>query len=134
MIDILKIIMKGKVEEDKYNKTSIESLVLGILAMLSSSAFFLLMPNKPFGLNIIGPINIHEEFNIFVFFLFLILLLGVLSIGSSIVAIVFGIKDFRGIYRGAHITKGKVIYSIGAIIGIASIIFIIIFLIALSIY
>jgi len=101
--------MKDTVEEDKYNKTSIESFVLGILAILSSSAFFLLMPNKPFGLNIIGPINIHEEFNIFVFFLFLILLLGVLSIGSSIVAIVFGIKDFRGIYRGAHITKGKAI-------------------------
>lgn len=124
--------MKDTVEEDKYNKTSIESFVLGIFAMLSSFAFFLLMPNKPFGLNIIGPINIHEEFNIFVFFLFLILLLGVLSIGSSIVAIVFGIKDFRGIYRGAHITKGKAIYIIGAALGVASIIFIIIFMIALN--
>jgi len=124
--------MKDIVKEDKYNKTSIESFVLGILAMLSSSAFFLLMPNKPFGLNIIGPINIHEEFNIFVFFLFLILLLGVLSIGSSIVAIVFGIKDFRGIYRGAYIIKGKAIYIIGAALGVASIIFIIIFMIALN--
>jgi len=126
--------MKDKAEEDKYNKTSFESLVLGILAILSSSAFFLLMPNKPFGLNIIGTIDMHNGFNIFVFFLLLILTLGVFTIGSSIIAIVFGIKDFKGIYRGAHIIKGKVIYLIGATIGTVSIIFILIFLIALSIY
>ena len=134
MINISNIIMKGKVEEDKYNKISNESLVLGILALLSSFAFFLLVPNKPFGFNIIEPINIHEEFNIFVFFLFLILLLGVFVIGSSIVAIVFGIKDFRGIYRGAHIIKGKAIYLVGAVLGVTSIIFIIIFMITFSIY
>jgi hypothetical protein len=134
MIDILKIIMKGNVEEDKYNKTSVESLILGILALLSSSAFFLLMPNKPFGLNVVGPISMHEHFNVFVFFLFLILTIGVLAIGSSIIATVFGIKDFRGIYRGAHIIGGKVIYLIGAILGILSIIFVIIFLIVLAIY
>ena len=116
------------------NKTSIESLVLGILAVLSSVAFFLLIPGKPFGPNILQPMDAVKEFSKFTFFLFLILLLGVITVGSSIVAIVFGIKDFRGIYRGAYINMGRGIYLVGAALGSLSLIFVISFLVILSIY
>lgn len=116
------------------NKTSIESLVLGILAVLSSVALFLLIPGKPFGFNILQPMDAVEEFSKFTFFLFLILLLGVITVGSSIVAIVFGIKDFRGIYRGAYISMGRGIYLVGAALGSLSLIFVISFLVILSIY
>ena len=86
--------------------------------MLSSIVFFLLIPGKPFGINILQPIDAMEEFSKFTFFLFLILLLFMIAIGSSIVAIIFGIKDFRGIYRGAYIFSGKGIYLVGVVLGI----------------
>jgi hypothetical protein len=120
--------------ENKYNRTSFESFVLGMLALFSSIAFFLLVPAKPFGLNLIGPIDAIEKFNKYVFFLFLILLLGMVAASSSITAIVFGIKDFKGIFRGAHILKGKGIYLAGAAIGAFSIIFLVSFFIILYLF
>lgn len=126
------LIMNNKVEEDKYSKTSIESLVLGILAVLSSFSFFLLLPNKPFGINIIGPMNALEQFTKFTFLLFFVWLLCIFAIGLSIVAIVFGIMDFRGIFRGLHVIEGKGIYLAGVILGTVSILFIISFLIVLN--
>jgi hypothetical protein len=113
--------MSDEIEENKYNQTSFESFVLGILAIFSYIAFFLLVPGKPFGLNLIRPID-------------LILLLGMVTAGSSIVAIVFGIKDYRGIFRGAHIIKGKSIYLAGAAMGALSIIFLIAFFIILYLF
>ena len=113
------------------NRTSIESLILGIISVLSGVLLFLLIPQKPYGFNIIQPIDAVEEFNKFTFLLFFILLLCVITIGSAIVAIVFGIKDFRGIFRGAHITKGRTIYLIGAILGILSILSFIILMVTL---
>jgi len=126
--------LNNMVKNDKYDKTSIESLVLGILALLSSVVFFFLIPGKPFGINILQPIDALEEFYKFTFFLFLILLLCVIAIGSSIMAIIFGVKDFRGIYRGAHISRGKGLYLIGVALGILTILFLIIFFITLSAY
>ena len=114
--------MNDEIEENKYNRTSYESFVLGMLAFFSSVAFFFLVPQKPFGFNLIGPIDAIEKFNKYVFFLFLILLLGMLAAGSSVIAIVFGIKDYKGIFRGAHIVKGKGIYLAGAAMGALSII------------
>ncbi len=92
------------------------------------------MPGKSFGFNLIGLIDPSVAFNKYVFFLFLILLLGVMAAGSSIVAIVFGIKDFKGIYRGAHIRKGKAIYLAGAAMGSLCIIFLISFFIILYLF
>jgi hypothetical protein len=126
--------MSDEIEENKYNQTSFESFVLGILAIFSYIAFFLLVPGKPFGLNLIRPIDPGVAFNKYVFFLFLILLLGMVTAGSSIVAIVFGIKDYRGIFRGAHIIKGKSIYLAGAAMGALSIIFLIAFFIILYLF
>lgn len=126
--------MDDAVEENKYNKTSYESFVLGMLALFSSIAFFLLVPQKPFGFNLIGPIDAIEKFNKYVFFLFLIVLLGMVSAGSSIVAIVFGLKDYKGIFRGAHIIKGKGIYLAGAAMGSLCIIFLISFFIVLYLF
>jgi len=123
--------MDDEIEENKYNKTSFESFVLGMLAIFSSIAFFLLMPGKSFGFNIIGLIDPGVAFNKYVFFLFLTLLLGIVVAGSSIIAIVFGIKDFKGIFRGAHIIKGKGIYLAGIAMGALSIIFLISFFIIL---
>ena len=116
---------------NKLNKTSIESLILGIISMLSGICLFLLVPQKPYGFNIIQPINALEEFNKFTFLLFFLLLLFVITIGSAIVATVFGIKDFRGIFRGAHIVKGRTIYLIGATFGILSILAFIFFMVTL---
>jgi hypothetical protein len=126
--------MNNKVEKDKYNKISIESLVLGILAVLSSFSFFILLPNKPFGINIIGPMDAIEQFSKFTFLLFLVWLFCIFAIGLSIVAIVFGIMDFRGIFRGLHVIERKGIYLVGAVLGFISISFIIGFLVALSFY
>ncbi len=126
--------MDDQIEENKYNRTSYESFVLGMLALFSSIAFFFLVPGKSFGFNLIGLIDPRVAFNKYVFFLFLILLLGVVAAGSSIVAIVFGIKDFKGIYRGAHIIKGKAIYLAGAAMGALSIIFLISFFIILYLF
>jgi hypothetical protein len=126
--------MYDEIEENKYNKTSLESFVLGMLAIFSSIAFFLLVPGKPFGLNLIGLIDPGVAFNKYVFFLFLILLLGMVSAGSSVIAIVFGIKDYKGIFRGAHIIKGKAIYLAGAALGALCIIFLMSFFIVLYIF
>ena len=115
------------------NRTSIESLVLGIIAVLSGILLFLLVPGKPYGFNIIQPVDALDEFNKFTFLLFFILLLCVITLGSSIVAIVFGIKDFLGIFRGAHIKGGKTIYLIGAGLGALSILAFVFFLTALFI-
>ena len=103
-----------------------------LLAVLSNIIFFLLIPNKSFGINLIEPIDAQEEFTRYVLFLFLILLFGVTAIGTSVVAIVTGIKDFRGINRGLYIEKGKGIYLVGITLGVASIIFLIGFFIALN--
>jgi hypothetical protein len=126
--------MSDEIEENKYNRVSFESFVLGILAIFSFIIFFLLVPGKPFGLNLIGPIDAIEKFNKYVFFLFLILLMCLVTAGSSIVAIVFGIKDYKGIFRGAHIIKGKAIYLAGAAMGALSIIFLIAFFIILYLF
>jgi hypothetical protein len=130
----LKNPMNDEIEENKYNRTSYESFVLGMLAIFSSIAFFLLVPGKSFGFNLIGLIDPGVAFNKYVFFLFLILLLGMFTAGSSITAIVFGIKDFKGIFRGAHIIKGKGIYLAGAAMGIISIILLISFFIILYLF
>ncbi len=107
---------------DNINRTSIESFVLGIISVVSLVFLFLLVPEKPYGFNILQPVDALEEFNRFTFLLFFILLLCVIAIGSAIVAIVFGIKDYRGIFRGAHITKGRNIYLVGVTLGFTSII------------
>jgi hypothetical protein len=126
------LITNNKVEKDKYNKTSVESLVLGILAVLSSFLFFILLPNKPFGINIIGPMDAIEQFSKFTFLLFLVWLLCIFAIGLSIVAIVFGIMDFKGIFRGLHVIGKKAIYLVGVILGFMSILFITGFLLSLN--
>ena len=99
--------------------------------MISGILLFLLVPGKPYGFNIIQPINVMEEFNKFTFLLFFILLLCLITISSAIVAIVFGLKDFRGNFRGAYITKGRIIYLIGVTLGILSILAFMFFMISL---
>jgi hypothetical protein len=126
--------MNNQIEDNKYNRTSYESFVLGTIALLSGIAFFLLVPGKSFGFNLTELIDPRVEFNKYVFFLFLALLLGILAAGSSIVAIVFGIKDFRGIFRGAHIKKGKAVYLAGAALGAVSIILLVSFFILLYLF
>jgi len=108
------------------DKFSIESLVLGILSVVFGLTFFFLIPDKPFGINILQIMDAREDFTRYVFFLFL-------AIGSSAVSIVFGIKDFIGSYRGMYISKGKGIYLAGAILGIVTIILLIVFIIMLNI-
>ena len=122
--------MDNKTKKDRF---SIESLILGLTAALSFIVFFLLIPGKPFGINIIEPISVEEEFTRYVLILFLIMLFGVTAIGTSVVAIVTGIKDFRGINRGLYIEKGKGVYLAGIVLGVISLVLLIGFLIALSI-
>jgi len=124
--------MNDIIEKNKYKKTSIESFVLGILAILSSFTFFLLFPNKPFGINIIGPMDALMQFSKFTFLLFFVWMFCIFAVVLSIVAIVFGMMDYRGIFRGLHVIEGKIIYLAGVILGIASILFIIGFLVTLS--
>jgi hypothetical protein len=76
------------------------------------------MPSKPLGPNLIDLINPEEEFLRYAFILFLLLLFGVVSAGTSIVAIVTGIKDYKGIDRGLYIHRGKKIYAAGLVFGI----------------
>ena len=114
------------------DKFSIESLVLGILSVVFGFTFFLLIPDKPFGINILQIMDAREDFTRYVFFLFLIMLMGIAAIGSSAVSIVFGIKDFIGSYRGMYISKGKGIYLAGAILGMITIILLIVFIIILA--
>ncbi len=114
--------MDNEIKKSRSGRVSVESLVLGIVALLSSCIFFLLIPSDPFGISIIKPIDAREEFLKYAFILFLIMLLGVIAVGSSIAAIITGIKDFRGIDRGLYITEGKGTYLAGIILGAISII------------
>ncbi len=118
------------------NKTkerfSIEAMVLGVLSVVFGFTFFLLIPDKPFGINILQAIDAREDFTRYVFFLFMIMLMGVATIGTSAVSMVYGIKDFIGSYRGLYISKGKGIYLIGAILGAVTIILLIVFIIMLG--
>ena len=123
------------VKEDK-NKTkdrvSIESLVLGALSVVFGFTFFLLIPDKPFGINILQVMDAREDFTRYVFFLFLIMLTGVATIGTAAVSAVYGIKDFIGSYRGVYINKGKAVYLVGALLGAVTIILLIVFIVMLS--
>jgi len=112
---------------------SLESLILGTISVLSDLALFLMMPGKIIGPNIIEPIDSEEQFLRYAFILFLLMLFGVLAAGTSIVAIITGIKDYRGIDRGLYIEKGKVIYIAGFLLGAAGILFLIGSLILISI-
>lgn len=104
---------------------STESLVLGIISIISDIALYLLMPSKPFGPHLIDAIDPEKQFLRYAFILFLLLLLGTVSAGTSIVAIITGIKDFMGIDRGLYIKKGRGIYIAGLVLGIAGILFLI---------
>jgi hypothetical protein len=109
------------------DKFSIEALVLGIISIIFGFMFFILIPGKPFGINILQAMDAREDFIRYVFFLFLIMLMGVVSIGTSAVSIVFGIKDYICSYRGLYISKGKKIYLVGARLGSVTIILLILF-------
>jgi hypothetical protein len=97
---------------------SSESLVLGIISVVSGLVLFFLMPSKPFGPNLIDAINPEEQFLRYAFILFLLLLFGSVAAGTAIVGIVAGIKDYRGIDRGLYIDKGKRIYIAGIALGV----------------
>lgn len=125
--------MVKKVNNKIKDRFSIEALVLGILSVICGFTFFLLIPDKPFGINILQTLDAQEDFTRYVIFLFLILLMGVITIGTSAVSMVFGIKDFIGSYRGLYISKGKGVYMAGAILGAVSIVLLIIFIIMLNI-
>ena len=125
--------MARKANNKTKNKFSIEALVLGILSVVFGLTFFLLIPDKPFGTSILQIMDAREDFTRYVFFLFLIMLMGVAAIGASAVSIVYGIKDYIGSYRGLYISKGKGIYLIGAILGAVTIILLIVFIIMLNI-
>jgi len=104
---------------------SSESLVLGIISVISGLVLFLLMPAKPLGPDLIEMIDPEKEFLRYAFVLFLLLLMGAAAAGTSIVAIVTGIKDYRGIDRGLYIDRGKKIYAAGLGLGIAGLILLI---------
>ncbi|MES0341634.1 MAG: hypothetical protein ABUK08_04905 [Candidatus Humimicrobiaceae bacterium] len=125
-------LMARKANNKTKNKFSIEALVLGILSVVFGLTFFLLIPDKPFGTSILQIMDAREDFTRYVFFLFLIMLMGIAAIGSSAVSIVFGIKDFIGSYRGMYISKGKGIYLAGAILGIVTMILLVAFIIILN--
>ncbi len=125
--------MVRKANNRNKDKISIESLVLGILSVIFGIAFFLLIPGKTFGINILQTIDAREYFTRYVFFLFLIMLTGVATIGTAAVSAVYGIKDFIGSYRGVYISKGKSVYLVGAIMGLTVIVLLIVFIILLNI-
>jgi hypothetical protein len=106
--------------EEKPEKRSFssESVVLGIISVISGLVLFFLMPSKPFGPNLIDAINPEEQFLRYAFILFLLLLFGSVAFGTAIVSIVAGTKDYRGIDRGLYIDKGKRIYIAGIALGI----------------
>jgi hypothetical protein len=106
-------------EKPEKRRFSLESLVLGIISIVSGLVLFFLMPSKPFGLNLIDVINPEEQFLRYAFILFLLLLFGSVAFGTAIVSIVAGTKDYRGINRGLYIDKGKRIYVAGLTLGIA---------------
>ena len=113
---------------------SSESLVLGIISVISGIVLFLLMPAKPFGPDLIDIIDAEEEFLRYAFILFLLLLMGAAAAGTSIVAIVTGIKDYRGIDRGLYIDRGKKIYAAGLGLGITGLFLLIAILIIWSFF
>ncbi|HAJ95096.1 MAG TPA: hypothetical protein DCP02_02570 [Actinobacteria bacterium] len=115
------------------NRFSLESLILGIISVLSDLALFLMMPGKTIGPNIIEPIDPEEQFLRYALILFMLMLLGVVAAGTSIVAIIAGIKDYMGIDRGLYIEKGRGIYIAGFLLGVSGILFLIGFLMLLSI-
>ena len=83
-------------------------------------------------IDILQAIDAREDFTRYVFFLFMIMLMGVATIGTSAVSMVYGIKDFIGSYRGLYISKGKGVYLAGAILGAVTIILLIVFIIMLG--
>ena len=107
--------------EEKPEKRSFssESVVLGIISVISGLVLFFLMPSKPFGPNLIDAINPEEQFLRYAFILFLLLLFGSVAFGTAIVSIVAGTKDYRGIDRGLYIDKGKRIYITGISLGVS---------------
>ena len=121
-------------EREKHRRRfSLESLILGTISVFSGLALFLMMPGKTIGPNIIEPIDPEEQFLRYALILFLLMLFGVLAAGTSIVAIITGIKDFMGIDRGLYIEKGSGIYIAGFLLGAVGILFLIGSLILLSI-
>lgn len=126
--------MNNEIEKAIYGRASVESLVLGILGLLSNCIFFLLIPGNPFGISFFRPIDVQEEFSKYVLVLFLIMLFGVMVISLSISAIITGIKDFRGIDRGLYINKGKKIYIAGIVLGTLTIVLFFSFLVIINIY
>ncbi len=121
-------------EREKHRRRfSLESLILGTISVFSDLALFLMMPGKTIGPNIIEPIDPEEQFLRYALILFLLMIFGVLAAGTSIVAIITGIKDFMGIDRGLYIEKGSGIYIAGFLLGAIGILFLIGSLILLSI-
>jgi hypothetical protein len=106
-------------EKPEKRRFSLESVVLGIISVVSGLVLFFFMPAKPFGLNLIDAINPEEQFLRYAFILFLLLLFGSVAFGTAIVSIVAGTKDYRGIDRGLYIDKGKRIYITGISLGVA---------------
>ena len=106
-------------EKPDKRRFSLESVVLGIISVVSGLVLFFLMPSKSFGPNPVDAINPEEQFLRYAFILFLLLLFGSVAFGTAIVSIVAGTKDYRGIDRGLYIDKGKRVYMAGIALGIA---------------
>ncbi len=123
MILVFFDMMKTKMSKNK--RFSSESLILGIISILSGIFLFLLMPSKSFGPELIEIIDPEKQFLRYAFTLFFLLLFGVVATGTSIVAIVTGIKDYVGIDRGLYIEKGRDIYIVGLSLGVAGFLLII---------
>jgi len=121
------------INESYRKRFSLESLILGIISVLSDLALFLMMPGKTIGPNIIEPIDPEEQFLRYALILFLLMLFGVLAAGTSIIAIITGIKDYLGIDRGLYIEKGRGVYIAGFLLGVSGILLLIGSLILLGI-
>jgi len=116
---------KHKINKSYRKRFSLESLILGAISVFSDLALFLMMPGKTIDLNIIEPIDPEEQFLKYALILFLLMLFVVLAAGTSIVAVITGIKDFMGIDRGLYIEKGRGVYIAGFLLGTAGILFLI---------
>jgi len=106
-------------EKQDKKRYSSESVVLGIISVISGLVLFFLMPSKSFGPNFIEAVNPEEQFLRYASILFMLLLFGSVAFGTAIVSLVAGIKDYRGIDRGLYIDKGKRIYIAGIALGTA---------------
>ena len=106
-------------EKPEKRRFSSESVVLGTISVISGMVLFFFMPSKSFGPNLIEAINPEEQFLRYAFILFILLLFGSVAFGTAVVALVAGIKDYRGIDRGLYIDKGKRIYIAGITLGTA---------------